>query len=104
MIAEADTYQAQDEEKQASMKQKADLETYLYSVTKMLKKSDVKRNLPKEMADQLFDEVESILEWCEEHPEEKAEEYEKRLRSFELKVELMVAPYRVFEGKYEGVD
>ena len=99
MIAEADVYQVQDEEKQAAMKQKADLETYLYSVSKVLKKSDVKKNMPKEMIDQLFDEVEEILEWCEEHPEEKADVYEQKLRSFELKVELLIAPFRVFDGR-----
>lgn len=99
MIEEAEIYQVQDEEKQSSMKQKADLETYLYSVTKVLKKSDVKKNMPKEMSEQLLDEVEAILEWCEENPEEKADVYEKKLRDFELKAELMIAPFRVFDGR-----
>ena len=98
MIEEAEIYQVQDEEKQSSLKQKEELETYLYSVTKVLKKSDVKKNMPREMIDELLDEVESILEWCEDNPEEKAEVYEKKLHDFELKAELKIAPFRVFDG------
>ena len=51
MIEEAEIYQVQDEAKQSSLKQKEELETYLYSVTKVLKKSDVKKNMPREMID-----------------------------------------------------
>ena len=99
MIEDAEAFQEQDEEKQASMQQKSALETYLYKVNKTLKKADVKKNMPKEMLNDLLDEVESILNWCEEHPEEKADEYEKRLREFEIKAELKIAPFRVFDGK-----
>ena len=98
MIEEAEIYQVQDEAKQSSLKQKEELETYLYSVTKVLKKSDVKKNMPREMIDELLDEVESILGWCEDNPEEKAEVYEKKLHDFELKAELKIAPFRVFDG------
>lgn len=101
MIEEAEVYQVQDEEKQSSMKQKADLETYLYSVTKVLKKSDVKKNMPKDLSEKLFDEVEEILEWCEENPEEKPDVYEKKLRDFELKTELIISPFRVFDGRID---
>ena len=99
MIEDAEAFQEQDEEKQASMQQKSALETYLYKVNKTLKKADVKKNMPKEMLNDLLDEVESILNWCEEHPEEKADEYEKRLREFEMKAELKIAPFRVFDGE-----
>ena len=100
MIEEAEIYQVQDEAKQSSLKQKEELETYLYSVTKVLKKSDVKKNMPREMIDELLDEVESILEWCEDNPEEKAEVYEKKLHDFELKAELKIAPLRVIDGMH----
>lgn len=33
------------------------------------------------------------------HPEEPADEYEKRLRDFEIKAELKIAPFRVFDGE-----
>ena len=59
----------------------------------------MKKNMPKEMLNDLLDEVESILNWCEEHPEDKADEYEKRLREFEVKAELKIAPFRVFDGR-----
>ena len=84
MIEEAEIYQVQDEAKQSSLKQKEELETYLYSVTKVLKKSDVKKNMPREMIDELLDEVESILGWCEDNPEEKAEAYENSTIKYNL--------------------
>ena len=99
MIEDAEAFQEQDEAKQASIQHKSALETYLYKVNKTLKKADVKKNMPKEMLDGLLDDVEDILNWCEEHPEEPADEYEKRLRDFELKAELKFAPFRVFDGE-----
>lgn len=99
MIEDAEAFQEQDEAKQASIQHKSALETYLYKVNKTLKKADVKKNMPKEMLDSLLDDVEEILTWCEEHPEEPADEYEKRLRDFEIKAELKIAPFRVFDGE-----
>ena len=55
MIEEAEKYQEQDEAKQETLKEKTNLEQYLYKVTKTLKKSDVKKNMPKEMSDALLD-------------------------------------------------
>lgn len=100
MIEEAEKYQEQDQAKQETLKEKTNLETYLYKVSKTLKKSDVKKNMPKEMADELFDEIEEILNWCEEHPEEKAEVYESKRQAFEMKAELKIAPFRVFDGLF----
>lgn len=99
MIETAEQYQVQDEEKQASMRQKNDLETYLYKVNKVLRKSDVKKNMPKEIRDSLRGEIGEILDWIEEHQEEKGEVYEQRLRDFEKKAELKIAPFRVFDGR-----
>lgn len=98
MIEEAEKYQEQDKEKQETLREKTNLETYLYKVSKTLKKSDVKKNMPKEMADELFDEIEEILNWCEEHPEEKSDVYEAKRQAFEMKAELKIAPFRVFDG------
>ena len=88
-----------DEAKQAAIKQKTELDNYLYSVSKTLKKSDVKRNIPKDIADNLLDEIEEIIEWVEDNPDEEADVYEKKMRDFEIKAELILYPFRVFEGK-----
>ena len=102
MIEEAEKYQEQDEAKQETLKEKTNLEQYLYKVTKTLKKSDVKKNMPKEMSDALLDEIEEIMNWCEDHPEEKAEVYEAKRQEFEMKAELKIAPFRVFDGDGVG--
>lgn len=102
MIEEAEKYQEQDEAKQETLKEKTNLEQYLYKVTKTLKKSDVKKNMPKEMSDALLDEIEEIMNWCEDHPEEKAEVYEAKRQEFEMKAELKIAPFRVFDGDSVG--
>ena len=102
MIEEAEKYQEQDEAKQETLKEKTNLEQYLYKVTKTLKKSDVKKNMPKEMSDALLDEIEEIMNWCEDHPEEKAEVYEAKRQEFEMKAELKIAPFRVFDGDSAG--
>ena len=99
MIEDAEAFTEQDEAKQRALNQRNALETYLYKVSKTLKKADVKKNMPVEEMDLLFDEVEEILNWCEDNPEATADEYEKKLHDFELKAELKIAPYRIFEGK-----
>lgn len=98
MIEDAEMFQVQDEEKQGSLRMKSELETYLYKVNKMLRKSDVKKSMPKEMRDMLRGEIGDILDWIEANPEEKGEVYEKKMREFERKAELKIAPFRVFEG------
>ena len=99
MIEDAEVFQVQDEAKQGSLKKKSELETYLYKVNKMLRKSDVKKSMPKEMRDALRGEIGDILDWIEANPEEKGEVYEKRMREFEKKAELKIAPFRVFDGR-----
>ena len=71
MIEDAEMFQVQDEEKQGSLKKKSELETYLYKVNKMLRKSEIKKSMPKEMRDALRGEIGDILDWIEENPEEK---------------------------------
>ena len=103
MIEDAEMLQVQDEEKQGSLKKKSELETDLYRVNKMLRKSEIKKSMPKEMRDALRGEIGDILDWIEENPEEKGEVYEKRMREFERKAELKIAPFRVFDGRSWGV-
>ena len=103
MIEDAEMFQVQDEEKQGSLKKKSELETYLYKVNKILRKSEIKKSMPKEMRDALRGEIGDILDWIEENPEEKGEVYEKRMREFERKAELKIAPFRVFDGRSWGV-
>ncbi|CBK24543.2 uncharacterized protein [Blastocystis hominis] len=101
MIEDAEMFQVQDEEKQGSLKKKSELETYLYKVNKMLRKSEIKKSMPKEMRDALRGEIGDILDWIEENPEEKGEVYEKRMREFERKAELKIAPFRVFDDDFK---
>ena len=99
MIEDAEKYQEQDEAKQASMKYLRALEDYLHKVNKTLKKSDVKKNMPAEMRDDLLDDIDDLVTWCEDHQEEDGSVYEKKLREFETKAELKIAPFRVFDGR-----
>lgn len=99
MIEDAEKFQEQDEAKQSSMKHLRALEDYLHKVNKTLKKSDVKKNMPAEMRDDLLDDIDDLVTWCEDHQEEDGAVYEKKLRDFETKAELKIAPFRVFDGR-----
>jgi len=93
MVRTAEEFKAADEEKKGLVEAKNTLENYLYNIRNTLKNGDT--DATKEAWKEAEPTVEEAMKWLEDHSDATKEDYEKKMKEVEEKVQpIMVKMYQ----------